>query len=347
MKNLLSNDLDFILEHTQTVWDELRNQKIFITGGTGFFGAWLLESFVWANKKLNLNASMTVLTRDANAFAKKCPHLFADSALKFHEGDVKSFAFPEGTFSHVIHAATDASAALNENNPVLMFDTILEGTKRTLEFAHACQAKRYLFTSSGAVYGRQPPELTHVTEEYVGYPRVDDARSAYAIGKYAAEHLCTLYAKQYGLDIKIARCFAFVGPYLPLDIHFAIGNFIRDGLRCETIQVGGDGSPYRSYLYAADLAIWLWTILISGQTLRPYNVGSDEAFNIAEIAQLVASAFEPVKQVKIAKPANAQILPDRYVPGIKRAREELGLKPRVGLLEAIQATKSWYEMCKV
>ncbi len=344
MKNLSAHDLNYILERTPTVWEALRNQTIFLTGGTGFFGAWLLESFVWANKKLNLNAKMTVLTRNPDAFARKCPHLFQEPALAFYQGDVLNFSFPDEIFSQVIHAATDASAALNESNPILMFDTVLLGTKRVLEFARHCQAKRFLLVSSGAVYGRQPPEITHLDEEYVGYPRVEDSRSAYAVGKFAAEHLCTLYAKQYGLDIKIARCFAFVGPHLPLDIHFAIGNFIRDALSGNTIHIGGDGSPYRSYLYAADLAVWLWTILIEGETLRPYNVGSDEGYSIAEIAEWVAKAFDSMPEVTIAKTPNPHVLPDRYVPGIKRAKEELGLQVGVKLLDAIKATKAWYEM---
>ena len=116
MINPLATDLDYIFEKTVPLWEELRDQQIFVTGGTGFFGCWLLESFLWAQEKLNLNAKMVVLTRNIAAFSRKHPHLAVDPSLHFIEGDVRNFVYPSGVFSHVIHAATDAIASLNETS---------------------------------------------------------------------------------------------------------------------------------------------------------------------------------------------------------------------------------------
>ena len=334
--NLLATDLDHVLAHTAEVWDDLRGQRIFLTGGTGFFGCWLLESFAWANEKLGLEAEAVVLTRDPAAFRVKAPHLAANPAIRFHVGDVRSFDFPDGKFSHVIHAATEASAKLNHENPLLMLETIVEGTRHALDFTVACGAKKFLLTSSGAVYGKQPPELTHISEEYVGAPDPLDSASAYGEGKRLAELLCVLYRRQHGLETKIARCFAFVGPYLPLNAHFAIGNFIRDALHGGPIKVHGDGTPYRSYLYAADLATWLWTILFKGQPCRPYNVGSEDVRSIAAMADAVADIFEGVV-VKIAQRPSLGVV-SRYVPMTSRAENELGLRTWIPLENAIAKT---------
>jgi nucleoside-diphosphate-sugar epimerase len=336
-------DLDLILEHTQSLWPEMRGQRIFITGGTGFFGRWLLESFCHANRELNLGARATILTRNPAAFMAKCPHLQAELALTLHAGDVRDFEFPPGEFSHVIHAATETTAA---HDPLRLLSTIVGGTERALQFAVQAGAAKFLLTSSGAVYGRQPAELTHVPESYLGGPDPLDPASVYGEGKRASELMCALYQQAVArngrtFEAKIARCWAFCGPRLPLDAHFAIGNFIGDVIAGRPISIGGDGMPRRSYLYAADLAIWLWTILFRGPALFPINVGSAHDVSILELAETVVAALAPGMPIHVAKQAVQGAAPSRYVPSVERAQTLLGLRPIVGLDDAIRRTFAW------
>jgi dTDP-glucose 4,6-dehydratase len=345
-ENPLQDDLDHILVHTRDVWDEVRGKAIFVTGGTGFFGRWLLESFAHANNALQLGARLVVLSRNPDAFRARAPHLSA--SIEFVRGDVRSFdlekvqvqlSSPPPRFDCVIHAATESATNLNAEDPLMMVDTVVQGTRAALEFARAAGARRFLFTSSGAVYGRQPSEMMHVPEEYTGGPDCTNPSSAYGEGKRLAELLCASYAQRHGIEAVIARCFAFVGPFLPLDAHFAVGNFIRDVLRQQPIRIGGDGTPFRSYLHAADLATWLWTLLVRGDGGRAYNVGSEDGRSIKQIAEVVAEAGD-AKGVEIAqKPDPARPLA-RYVPQCRRAREELGLQEWISLPDAVTRTIS-------
>lgn len=164
---LAKRDLDLVLNGTRELWERVRGKRIFITGGTGFFGCWLVESFCYINRELRLEAQATVLTRDPERFAAKCPHLTIDPAVTLHAGDVRTFGFPEGRFPFVVHAAADAVA---QRSPEEVLSTIMDGARRTLEFAQTHGTVRFLLTSSGAVYGRQPADMTHVPETYVPAP---------------------------------------------------------------------------------------------------------------------------------------------------------------------------------
>jgi nucleoside-diphosphate-sugar epimerase len=336
-------DLELIAANTPGLWDELRGERVFITGGTGFFGCWLVESFCFVNRLLGLGAEATILTRHPEAFATKCPHLASDPSVTLQAGDVRSFLFPEGEYRYVIHAATDASAKQAAEAPFEMLSTIIAGTERTLEFAVTHGAKKFLLTSSGAVYGKQAAAVTHVPESYAGAPDPLDPANVYAEGKRTAELLCALYQKTGRLECKIARGWAFCGPYLPLDQHFAIGNFIGDVLAGRPIQIQGDGTPRRSYLYAADLAAWLWTILFRAPALVPFNVGSAHDVSILDLAQTVAMTLNPRTEIRVARQSVPGIAPLRYVPCIDRAREILGLRPTIGLEESVRRTARWHE----
>ncbi|ABF41841.1 NAD-dependent epimerase/dehydratase [Candidatus Koribacter versatilis Ellin345] len=337
MANPLADDLDHILEHTEGLWEELRGNRIFLTGGTGFFGCWLLESFLWANERLHLGAAATVLTRDPASFRAKAAHLAENRAVTLPGGDVRSFAYPDGGFSHVIHAATDSAIVPSATE---ITSTIVEGTEHVLAFADHANCGKFLFTSSGAVYGMQPPEMSHMCEDSGGWPAPLHPSTPYGEAKRVAEAKCQA-AQAADFETKIARCFAFVGPYMNLNVHFAIGNFLRDQMRGGPIIVKGDGRAVRSYLYASDLAIWLWTILFRGPSGRAYNVGSEDAISIGELARFIGSHVDPAVDVRIdGSPSSAS--GPRYVPSTERARGELALEQWVGLEEAVRKTRRWF-----
>jgi len=339
--NRLAEDLDYILAHTEPLWDDLRGQRLFITGGTGFFGCWLLESFAWANDRLGLDANAVVLTRNPGEFQRKAPHLVSHPAIDLYLGDVQDFAFPAGHFSHVIHAAAEVGAA-SQGDAARILDTIVGGTRRTLEFAGYCQAEKLLLVSSGAVYGRQSAELSHVSEAYFCAPDVMDPRSAYGEGKRVAELLSTIYGGIYGFEVKVARCFSFVGPYMPLNAHFAIGNFVRDGLQGGPIRICGEGTSERSYLYAADLVIWLWTILLRGKSNYPYNVGSEKGIAIRSLAHLVSEAFGFASDILVREGTVESLSASRYVPNVERAMLDLELRCEIDIVQSIQKSIVWF-----
>jgi len=339
----LQEDFEHILTQTHDLWESISGKTIFVTGGTGFFGVWLQMSFVFINRKLNLNARMIILTRNKNIFFDKYPFLANNPEVSFVEGNICSFQFFDDSVDFIIHAATDTSVQLNHESPITMFHTIVDGTKRVLDFAVEKNVTSFLFTSSGAVYGANPSVFTNIKEDFVGAPAPSEPQSVYGEGKRMAEVLCAIYHHHFHVPIKIARGFAFVGPYLTLDTHFAVGNFIQDTLYNRNILIKGDGNAIRSYLYVADLIIWLWTILIKGKDNRPYNVGSDFGVTISELAKIVCFAgLSPNTEINILSSNIKGSAPNQYVPNIERAKTELGLQVHIDLPLAIKKTIQFY-----
>lgn len=335
-----SSDLDDVLGRTLNVWEELRDSKIFITGGTGFIGHWFLETIKHANDRLGSKISATVLTRNVQKFTQSNPRLTSHHLFKFIAGDVANFDSLDEDYTHIIHAATDASQELNENNPKKMFETVVLGTNRVLDFALEKKVSRVLFLSSGAVYGQQPWSMTHVPESWLGGPNCVDPRNTYAEAKRAAEMLCAIHHKQHGQQIAIARIFALLGPYISLDIHFAAGNFIRDAMDGKCVVITGNGDPCRSYLYASDLIVWLWQLLIDGKSCTPYNVGSNESISIKNLAIKVTSLIGD-GEFQILGKEDVGWNPGRYVPNTDLIKRDLGLERTVSLEQAIIRTALW------
>jgi nucleoside-diphosphate-sugar epimerase len=318
----------------------LERKSLFITGGTGFFGIWLLSALRVMHQQ-GVALKITVLSRNPESFLSRHPQFRDQSWLSFIVGNVCDFSIPQNKFDLLLHAATETSIAAHEA-PQRMFDTIVLGTRRVLELAQLCGVSRILLISSGAVYGKQPADQIHQPDDSQLACNPLLASSAYGEGKRVMELMGAMLQKESGIEFVTARCFAFCGPGLPLDGHYAIGNFIRDALYREKIIVKGDGSPIRSYLYGADLAVSLLFMLLHGKAGESYNVGCDEALTIKDLAVRVRDVLSPGKHIDIQHDnEKTQSTRNCYVPSIDRARA-LGCVPWTSLEESLKFTASYW-----
>ena len=336
LKALPSEDLDRIVSDVGTLFERLKDRRLFITGGTGIIGKWLLESILYADNQLGLNVDISVLTRDPEKF--KGEGLCSDR-VHVVAGDVRSFKLPVAEkFDYVIHGATDV---VNAGNHADVLQTCTLGTSNLLSEAQKHGVRRTLLISSGAVYGKTPPELTQIPESYIGPIDFRSENAAYAEGKRCAELMCVLASQSGAMQIPVARCFAMIGPHVPLDKHFAIGNFIGAALRSESIVIEGDGTPERSYLYMSDVITRLLILLLDGKS-DAYNVGGRNPISIRDLAFKVGSVINTGCSIEIKGKALHGTHANRYIPSVKHFDSTWSLPEPVSLEEAIRKTAQWY-----
>lgn len=319
---------------------ELHGKKLFFTGATGFMGYWLLLAIRCLNRE-GADIRVHALSRNPDDFLARHPECRDMSWLSWTRGDARNYAMPDQRFDAVLHGAADTSPQAAANTEDLR-DSIVGGTRRVLDHAAASGAKRILLLSSGAVYGEQPADLAHIDESFAFRDTPVDAKpDGYLTGKRIMETLA--FAAGGKIEPVVARCFAFIGYGLPE--HLAVGQFIRDAEESAAITVHGDGRPVRSFLYAADLAVWLLALLARGAARQAYNVGSAEAMSLAETAATVRNVLAPEKQVLI-QGTRANSVRQRYVPDIGKAERELGLRVWTQFPEAVRLTARSRSSCR-
>lgn len=334
-------DIDFVVNSVGSSWSLLRSQRIFMTGGTGFVGKWLLATFLEANQRFSLCATVTLVSRNPEKFLTQFPQLKNFNEINWTEGDIRSFS-PIGRqdCTYFIHAATDVACS---SSPSEVFDACDLGTRNVLEVARQTKSKkRFLLLSSGAVYGNAAFDLVEVPEDFQGAPSTLNCQSAYGEGKRVSEFLCSLEAERdENFEFSIARCFSFVGPHLPLDKQFAIGNFIRSVLMDEDICINGDGTPLRSYLYTADMALWLWVMLFNAKNKKTYNVGGRKAVSIYDLAKLTKDVLKGSRRIEVLNEIDSTYPVQYYIPSLSRIIQDFNLNQHYDLADSIWRTAEW------
>lgn len=308
---------------------------LLIIGGTGFFGKSFLDSFrrgqldEWGVDRI------IAMSRHAVQLKHLAPQLLADR-IELVNADIGTIdSLPEADY--VIHAAASTDARNYLSNPDDERRNIQAGVYNYSRLAPSVHAKsKIVYVSSGAVYGVQPANVLNIPESYSVGSLLEmlSSKRDYALAKQVSEAAFQQLAAT-GMQVSIARCFAFVGAWLPRDQHFAIGNFLRDAMAGQDIQVNSTFPVYRSYMHADDLVRWLMTIAEHADATCPcINVGSDRAVTMGELARIVASEFG----VGVLLPKEEEGRVDRYVPSIDKAKSSLGLDVSINLEDAIRQT---------
>ncbi|MEI0525687.1 NAD(P)-dependent oxidoreductase [Brachyspira murdochii] len=331
INNIILEDVEFIFNQLKILTDlsKLDDSSILITGGTGLFGKSILNFLMYIRQYYSFD--ITVLTRNKYNFLFDNPYCNTDF-IHFINGDIRNFN-PGKEYDYIIHAAAPASEKLEKENPSEMYSIILDGTKNIINIANSMNVKKLLFTSSGAVYGEQYESIKSFQETYYGNPT-----TFYGKAKKISEELFL----NSDINVTIARCFTFVGPYLNLNIHFAIGNFIRDVIQNKNIIIMGDGRPLRSYLYTADLIIWLFTMLLNSNDKSIYNVGSSYEISIYDLAKKVSNSINNYDgNIEVLTKPNYNYPTPKYVPNNSKIIEELKVKENYTLDDAIKRTIKW------
>lgn len=316
----------------------LNGEHILITGGTGFVGRWLLKDLQlrWLQGE---RFSVTVPSRTPSKFLKQYPECENWPWLRIITHDIRTPGLPND-FSFFIHGAMDTNAEAHKN-PAEIFWTIVDGTRYVLEAASKNKGKGILL-STGAVYGAFPKNILHAKEDarFAADCTTTLGGESHGQAKRAMETLGAIAAQE-GIPVCSARLFSFIGPGIPLNGHFAIGNFIRDALNNRTIVINGNGRPLRSYLYSAELPLWIWTILRKGTPGAAYNVGSDQLHSIKSWAEMIRQHTNPELSIEIRgmtddSPRHC------YAPDLQKSNA-LGLFVKTPPLESIQLTIDYYQ----
>lgn len=334
--NLSKSDLSDILDHSQHVFQNLVNSKILIVGGTGFVGTWLVSTLLYANEAFQLNLQLTVVTRNESLANERL--MGGDyPALRIVEIDLKQNGQEiEEEFTHLIHAATPSSPHTGGLDANYVTDVSLNGAAFLLKKAKSQKfVPTMLHVSSGAVYGPQDIDSYLIIE---GTPEYQDRLSMtpYTLAKLDIERLVTNADSAGIIRGTNPRLFAFCGPYITLDAHFAVGNFVHDALNSNEITLIGNPRTVRSYLYPTDMVSWLIACL-ANPTLQPLHIGSDSPIEMIDAARTISKLTRGIPVTGGDKSAPIS----RYVPSTIQTREYLGVEQRVTFEEGVKRWVNW------
>lgn len=285
--NTYTDDLENAIASTLSL-DKLKGKSIMITGATGLIGSFITDMLIKANQTDGLDLTIYALSRSVDRLEKRFGKALSEK-LKYIAHDINEEISFDIDADYIIHAASNAYPALFNADPVGTIVSNVLGTYRLLEYGKSHKTKRFLFVSSGEVYGQGDLSLDSFDESYGGYVDPVNPRSCYPSAKRTAETLCTSYTKQFGLDTVIVRPCHTYGPSATAGDNRANVQFVNNALEGQDIVLKSAGRQMRSYCYVADCASAVLSVLLCGKSGEAYNIANSEArITIAGFAETVA-----------------------------------------------------------
>lgn len=322
--------------------DELKNQKVLVAGGTGFIGSWIAEFVAYLNDNHQFNTSLVLLARNTDSFRNEKKHLATRSDIQFISKDIRNINELPQDISYIIHAAASPDNRNHVSNPIETISTITKGTDNLIDSAFRLpNLKKFLYLSSGQVYGKCIVNKGIISELDFGALDCNKITAVYPEAKRLAEATCCAYSSQYKLPIVVARPFSFIGPYQSLSKPWAINNFINDALNNRTIRIIGNGEPIRSYMYPADLVVWILKILIAGKINTAYNVGNPLGISLKDAAEKIVQIAQTNVNIDIKFNNNDF---SHYVPDISLCENDLNLKISYNVEDTFRRSIAWFKL---
>ena len=338
MHKIVKSDLNFIINKILDIKSHFINKNILLVGGTGFIGKWLVLTFNQLNKKYKSNIKIFILTRDKSKFLNRYSEFKKIKSIIFIQGDILKFKINNINFDYIIHAGSDLKVEKKDQGKYLKELSI--GSKRIFEINNKKLKTKVLFLSTGSVYKNNNIKKK-IRESKFYLPSEFPINNTYAFGKSLAEIFAKLFIKFKNKNIVIVRGFSFVGPYQQFERGFAITDFIKDSLENNNINLNNGNNIFRSYLYIADLIIWLLHILIKSKKGEIYNVGSDKEINLTKLSKKIIKINKSGSKVIKNNNQNKKI--NYYVPNIDKAKKKFNLKVWTSLEHSIDKTTTWFK----
>lgn len=286
---IFAEDMKRICESDFIPWEDLKGSTILVTGATGLIGHTLVNALLYANQARKLGLSVLALVRDEQRARQRFVYsLVESSCLQFIEGTVENLPRIGCPIQYIIHGASQTSSKAFIQQPVETIYTALHGTENILKLAREKEIKGMVYLSSMEVYGH--PQRGHkVKESEIGMLSPLDLRNSYPISKLQCESLCNAYSGEYGVPVMTVRLTQTFGPGVNYNDERVFAEFGRCVREKRDIVLKTKGETERSYLYTADAATAILTVLLKGIPGRAYNAADESTYcSIAEMADKVA-----------------------------------------------------------